>query len=182
MITANSDYIQDLLTISPVDAFERKDISEAVEWLEASVQVHKPHNMDQHLGVVFFIISPDASETFLIHHKKAGLWLPPGGHVQEGQSFKDAVREEMTQEIGAALPLVSERPFFFVKTFTVGKNAGHIDATAYFISLAEESTPFVVEEKEASDGKWFAVSDIIGNPEFTHLERPLRKALEVLNA
>ncbi len=33
----------------------------------------------------------------------AGLWIAPGGHVQDGESPEDALRREMREELGVAV-------------------------------------------------------------------------------
>jgi ADP-ribose pyrophosphatase YjhB (NUDIX family) len=174
-------YITQISHISAFDALEDADIKETTEWLKASVAIHKPQNMNQHLGVIFLVVSQDGKETFLLHHRKAGVWLPPGGHVKEGQGFQEAVLEEMKEEIGVELPFRDDKPYFFVKTLTRGANAGHIDATAWFIAQADNTEQFTFDAKEALDGSWFKMDEIVKNPEFAHIERPLKKAMELID-
>src|SRR5690606_7302035 len=74
-------YIRAVSAIPPHDDLERDDIAATLRWLNASEHLNKPHNMDEHLGVFAIVLSENGSHTFLLKHRKAGLWLPPGGHV-----------------------------------------------------------------------------------------------------
>jgi ADP-ribose pyrophosphatase YjhB (NUDIX family) len=38
--------------------------------------------------------------TLLLKHKKLGLWLPPGGHIEEGETTDEGVLREVLEETG----------------------------------------------------------------------------------
>lgn len=46
-------------------------------------------------------------KTLLLKHKKLGMWLPPGGHIDEGETPDEAVLREVLEETG----LKAEFPF-----------------------------------------------------------------------
>lgn len=57
----------------------------------------------------------------LIHHKRIGLWLPPGGHLLAGEMPHEAAVREVQEETGVMVEIVeAERPqtgsvdFFFL--------------------------------------------------------------------
>ena len=39
-------------------------------------------------------------KTLLLKHKKLGMWLPPGGHIDEGETPDEAVLREVFEETG----------------------------------------------------------------------------------
>ena len=46
----------------------------------------------------------------LLHrHRKLGLWLPPGGHIEEGELPDEAAAREVWEETGLRVELVGER-------------------------------------------------------------------------
>lgn len=69
--------------------------------------------MPGHFTASAFVLSPERTELLLIHHRKLGLWLQPGGHVEEGDaSVLDAARREVLEEVGlGALELEREGLF-----------------------------------------------------------------------
>ena len=49
-------------------------------------------------------------ERVLLHrHRKLGLWLPPGGHVEPNELPDDAAVREVLEETGVAVRLTGER-------------------------------------------------------------------------
>jgi hypothetical protein len=65
-----NSYIGDISSIVPFDDLERSDIKTSLEWIKNSEFLHKPFNMDSHLGVLFVILTPDLGSTFLINIEK----------------------------------------------------------------------------------------------------------------
>lgn len=45
-------------------------------------------------------------KTLLLKHKKLGLWLPPGGHVEPGETPDEGVRREVREETGLEIDFV----------------------------------------------------------------------------
>ena len=63
------------------------------------------HSMAQHLtasGVVFY-----EDHVLLIHHKRIGAWLPPGGHVEDMELPHEAVVREVFEETGVVVEVLS---------------------------------------------------------------------------
>ncbi|HEY6880471.1 MAG TPA: NUDIX hydrolase [Polyangiales bacterium] len=54
-----------------------------------------------HFTASAFVVSPERDALLLILHGKLGLWLQPGGHVDdEDESLLAAARREVAEEVG----------------------------------------------------------------------------------
>ena len=180
MLAQRESYIAAVQKIAAGDSLELRDIQETLNWLQSASAIHKPDNMEQHLGVMFIVLSPDRKQTFMLNHRKAQLWLPPGGHVDRGLSFQEAVSAEMLEELKCEAVFITPFPFFLTTTLTRGINAGHIDVTAWFLVEGDPTRKYEVLEKEASEAKWVLVEDLLSMPERSNLPRAYRKMQEFI--
>lgn len=65
--------------------------------------ITRSDNPTSHLCVYFAAYDPDAKYVFIGHHKKSGLWLFNGGHMDPGESPKETVIREAHEEWGLTL-------------------------------------------------------------------------------
>ena len=51
--------------------------------------------------VISYFVPVDARNRCLLlgDHRKSGLWLPPGGHVEDGEDPRDTVSREAAEEL-----------------------------------------------------------------------------------
>lgn len=66
--------------------------------------------MERHFTVTGFVV--DGDRTLLHWHRKLGLWLPPGGHVDRDEDPVQAVLREVLEETGIVGEIVPHRPPF----------------------------------------------------------------------
>ena len=60
-----------------------------------------------HFTASGFVVSPDGSSLLLIHHRRLGRWLQPGGHIDPGDiSPIAAAAREVTEETGVAVEAI----------------------------------------------------------------------------
>jgi 8-oxo-dGTP pyrophosphatase MutT (NUDIX family) len=53
-----------------------------------------------HVTASAFVIDKSRSRLLLIHHAKLGLWLQPGGHIDDGEDVLTAAIREVREETG----------------------------------------------------------------------------------
>ncbi|MGQ4518377.1 NUDIX hydrolase [Dermabacteraceae bacterium P13077] len=75
------------------------------------------HTLSKHGDRVHFtasalVVDEPMEQIALVHHRKALMWLQPGGHVEEADaSFADAARREVAEELGLRdLAIVGDGP------------------------------------------------------------------------
>ncbi|WP_119066782.1 NUDIX hydrolase [Rubrobacter indicoceani] len=61
----------------------------------------------RHFTVAVFVVHE--GKVLLHHHRKLGMWLPPGGHIEENELPDDAALREVYEEAGVEVRLVGER-------------------------------------------------------------------------
>lgn len=61
----------------------------------------------RHFVATGFVVKDD--KTLLLWHYKMSMWLPPGGHIDEGELPEEAVIREIREESGLEVEILSER-------------------------------------------------------------------------
>src|SRR5215210_8716201 len=62
---------------------------------------------DRHFTVAVFVVWE--GRVLLHWHRKLGMWLPPGGHIEEDELPDEAAVREVREETGLCVELVGER-------------------------------------------------------------------------
>ncbi len=54
------------------------------------------------------LIFDEQKRFLLVDHKRIGLWLPPGGHIEEKETPEDALLREAKEETGFEVEIIGE--------------------------------------------------------------------------
>ena len=46
-------------------------------------------------------------KVLLIHHKKLGIWIPPGGHIDENETPDNALRRQLKEELNLEIEFLN---------------------------------------------------------------------------
>ncbi|HEY2404712.1 MAG TPA: NUDIX hydrolase [Polyangiaceae bacterium] len=61
----------------------------------------RSHFVPGHFTASAFVLDPEREAVLLIHHKKLGIWVQPGGHIEPSDdTLLAAARRELTEEVG----------------------------------------------------------------------------------
>jgi 8-oxo-dGTP pyrophosphatase MutT (NUDIX family) len=93
----------------------------------------------------------------LLHrHKRLGLWLQPGGHLEPGESPWDAARRESREETGLDLvwpSTTTQPPLAHVDVHDGGRGHTHLDLRyELVVDGADDPRP---PANESQDVRWF---------------------------
>lgn len=96
--------IDDLVSrVSPFDGQEADDQVDIRRWVGSGAplfRVRPPAEPPWHLAVYFALLDECSRAVMLVDHLKAGCWLLPGGHVDEGEDPRRTVAREAAEELG----------------------------------------------------------------------------------
>jgi 8-oxo-dGTP pyrophosphatase MutT (NUDIX family) len=119
----------------------------------------------RHFTVAVFVVRE--GKVLLHRHRKLGMWLPPGGHIEEDELPDEAAVREVLEETGLTVRLVGERredvadPVQLcrpagVQLENIGPGHQHID----LIYFAKPDGPTSIQQ-EYSDDKvgWYGPED-----------------------
>ncbi len=169
--------------ISPYDSLEKEHTENALMWIDSEEEIfriQKPDTPPKHLVSYFVLYDQRQRKILLLDHIKAELWLPSGGHVEKDEHPKTAVEREIQEELNIPAEFISESPFFITQTVTVGKTAGHIDVSLWYLLKGDSLQAVKYEEQEFNDCKWFDLNEIINEEKKIfdpHMQRFTKKLL-----
>jgi len=134
-------------------------------------------------------------EILMLKHKKLGVWMPPGGHVDKNETPCQAVVREVFEETGVrvmvltaakdAAPPVDYRcqelplPMEILLTDFEGDGT-HIIINFNYLCHAEDCK-LTMAENEADDIGWFAPAQALELDTFEFVRKSLRKAVEYIS-
>jgi 8-oxo-dGTP pyrophosphatase MutT (NUDIX family) len=100
----------------------------------------RDENPQSHFCVYFAGFDSETKKVFIGHHKKSGMWLFNGGHIDKGETPEEALEREMGEEWGVKVDLQSiGRPKLLTITpinHPTIKCQRHFDIW-YFVPLSE---------------------------------------------
>ncbi len=70
-------------------------------------QLTRDENTNTHFCVYFAAYDAESKQVFIGHHKKSGLWLFNGGHIEKGETPEETLKREIGEEWGLEVALQS---------------------------------------------------------------------------
>ncbi|MFI5680140.1 NUDIX domain-containing protein [Streptomyces cellulosae] len=155
--------------VEPWDELERTHRETATQWIAGGspvYRVRKPDVPAMHLVSYFVVLDETLGQLLLVAHRKAGLWLPTGGHVEPGESPWVAVVRECREELGieaVASPITGELPLFLTVTRTQGQRA-HTDVSLWHLLSADAGTITSYDQGEFDAIRWLTEEQVLDEP------------------
>ena len=178
IVGIRSEINQIVSAIKPLDVQEEQHIRFVLDWIESGSEIfriEKPATPDTHLVCYFVIVSPEMDRILLVDHKKAKLWLPPGGHVDPGEDPKEAVRREAKEELGIDAEFLFDKPLLLTVTKTVGNVAKHTDVSLWYLLKGDPSQVLDYDPNEFHQIRWFKIDEIPFEKSDPHMKRFIAK-------
>jgi 8-oxo-dGTP pyrophosphatase MutT (NUDIX family) len=174
--------------VTPLDDRERQQQADILGWVNSGAPLFRtvpPTTPPRHLAVYFALLDDADRALMLVDHIKAGCWLLPGGHVDEGEDPRTTVVREAQEELGLDV-LFHERfgdhPFFLSVTQTRGPHT-HTDVTMWFVLLGDRRQTITPDPGEFRGVSWFGLDEPVDwtadhfDPHMARFVTKLRTAL-----
>lgn len=121
----------------------------------------------------------DKDKLLLIKHKKLGLWLPVGGHIEDNETPDEAMIREAKEEVGLDIKLMTDSDYFGVNEikkcatpFYVNiHNVGDHNHYCQFYICRTENSGIAINKKEILYFKWISEQSLRSFPCFGNLHR-----------
>lgn len=138
-------------------AFDQREAESIALFLEQVPGLDEPFDEragDVHVTASAIVVSDEGDKVALHLHKRLGMWLQPGGHIDPGETPSAGALREAVEETG--LPVRHEtRGGLFVHLDVHPGPKGHTHHDVRFLLRAPE-VGFTPAEGESPDVKWFS--------------------------
>jgi len=145
------DQIQrDVEQFEPADERARVSKERMLLSLATLTRPFDEHADPTHLTASAIVVG---EEGVLLHlHKKLGMWLQPGGHIEAGEAPWDAAVREVQEETGLrAVPMEPKEHLFHIDVHQAGAHL-HLDLR-YLVRASGTPEP---PEGESQQVRWFS--------------------------
>ena len=134
--------------------------------------------LQSHYTATGFVLNKAGNRILFIFHKKLQLWLPPGGHVDEGELPHNAVVREVFEETGVLARIIdpignlclspdateTQIPapiaVFHEMIPAYGEKLAHLHYD-FLYHLQAQQEDLVPAESEVESAHWFTLSEIL---------------------
>jgi len=129
--------------------------------------------MEKHFCTCVHIYNPKTRNFLLINHRKLGVWLQPGGHIDPDEDPEESALREVYEETGLKVRLLGKRlpgPNDFIQPLAIQKDYiggghDHLHIDIVYAAVPDGNNKLIHNKREASNLRWFSLEEIL-NPSF----------------
>jgi len=156
---------EQLRAYRPANSTEAAFLERMLELSRAEAACEGSNFLPGHFTASAFVLSPDRRDLVLIHHKKLGIWVQPGGHVEPlDEDLSAAARREVLEEVGLdelepislGASLVFDVDIHAIPARKTDPAHEHFDVRFAFVA----KTRTLVRSEEVSDLRWVPLSEV----------------------
>jgi 8-oxo-dGTP pyrophosphatase MutT (NUDIX family) len=154
---ARDAVVRAVTAFRPVTAREQRSRDRFLVELDRLVDPFDRDRDRVHCTASAIVLSP--SGVLLHRHKRLGVWLQPGGHVDPGESAAEGALREVEEETGVPVAHPGVSPFLV--HLDVHPSSGHVHLDLRYLLMAEAVAPDP-PSGESQEVRWYRLDEAIG--------------------
>ena len=159
-MTTKQSIINAINTLRQRNNTNRQVLNQLEQRANTDPRMTRDEGTTDHFCSFLLPVNKDTKSIYLGDHKKAGSWIPPGGHIDKDETITQAVMREMQEELGEKITEF-QIELFDVSVIEVnhpGRCTVHND---FWNLIYTEKKDFPYDKKEFKDAKWFYIDDAL---------------------
>ncbi len=151
--------LDELRDYVPADAREAAMRDRLVAFVGAHPDAFERTSTIGHVTASAWIVDPSRTRALLMHHRKLGKWLQPGGHVDGNPDVRAAALREAGEECGLASLRFAAPGIYDVDVHRIPGRPGEPEHDHYDLRFALEADPAepLVVNAESNRLAWVAL-------------------------
>jgi 8-oxo-dGTP diphosphatase len=133
-------------SIDPLDELEAEHRRDTLRWLESTDDVFrrvKPATPPRHLVSYVAVLDRSDRSSLLVNHINAGLWLPPGGHVEPDEHPTTTAAREAGEELAIEPAFLTDPP------------------RLWFVLTGTRDMPVTIDPSEFTEARWWTHREML---------------------
>ena len=151
-------------------------------------------NIEKHFTASALIINKEG-KVLLVNHKKLGVWLYPGGHVEPNETPDETVIREVEEETGLDVEIISDKDenlansesnvFVLHQPYAILCEEIKTDLKHYHVDLVyrckiiSENSNKIIRNSKTEEADFFGLDDLNQINLFPNFRKLLGKVLKV---
>lgn len=168
--------IRNLCFLKKTSYVENKIYKQFLSFVSESHDLIRDRNIKNHLCCFFLPVHHKSNSVYLVHHKKAMDWIPPGGHIDRYELPVDTIKREFHEEL--SYMLTTEKVTLADISIKRIDKKTHPCKTHYdlwYTVECREKTPFIYLEDEFLDAGWFSLQKALSKMKYIMYRKIVRK-------
>lgn len=177
-MTTREQLCEQVSAIDCVDERERTSVAATLDRLTWPGDLFDPQANDHHVTASAFVVSTRG--VILLCHRLLGIWVQPGGHVDDGEGPAQAAVRETLEETGLVTLHVEPVTIFHVDVHPGPHGHTHYDLRYLLVAPPVDPVP---HEGESAEVYWFDFAGAIRRcePSLVNALEKLRQSAELWN-
>jgi len=120
----------------------------------------RDENGESHFCVYFLPYNSATNKIFIVDHKKSGLWLAPGGHIDKNETLLQTLNREINEELGVMNKIQdSVRPFLLTITLIDRPPHPCREHLCIWFRFESDGLDFKIDLSEFYETKWVTIEE-----------------------
>lgn len=170
---------QNLKSFSPFDAKEKQDLARLQNFIASDSTAFERTNTHGHVTGSVWIVTKPPTKVLLLHHKKLGYWMQPGGHSDGNPNTLAVAQREMEEETGLQL---APTTIFDIDIHAIpasSKMPEHLHYDVIFLCVVDAPVAVTINPTESNGALWTDLDQVSEyNPE-PRIARMVQKTKEL---
>lgn len=151
--------------------------------------------MEKHFAVSGFVMNQTHTKLLMVYHKKLGVWVIPGGHLEKNEYPFEGAKREVMEETGVEAKILdysevsiqkttkeAQMPNAYVTLYEFipakGDKEAHIHMDLIYLAEADENQNLVKQEAEVNGVEWMTLAEVLDSNTFNSVKVMAMKMLK----